>query len=85
MVLNVPPFAAMMRAIPVGGRRCETSFDITSAFDSKEWLDAHVVPSGAAGRFRNDAAGIAELAAFCRADGVDLVSAQYAAQTADSR
>jgi transposase len=40
---------------------------------SKEWLDAHIEPSGAAGRFRNDAAGIAELAAWCQADGVDLV------------
>jgi transposase len=40
---------------------------------SKEWLDAHIEPSGAAGRFRNDTAGIAELAARCQADGVDLV------------
>jgi len=40
---------------------------------SKEWLDARVGPSEAEGRFRNDAAGIAEFAAFCRAHGVDLV------------
>ena len=41
---------------------------------SKEWLDAGVEPSGAAGRFRNDAAGIAELAVFCQAHGVELVA-----------
>ena len=41
---------------------------------SKEWLDAGVEPSGAQGRFRNNAAGIAELAAFCREHGVDLVA-----------
>jgi transposase len=40
---------------------------------SKEWLDAHVEPSGAASRFRNDAAGIADLAGFCRAADVELV------------
>lgn len=40
---------------------------------SKEWLDAHVEPGGAVGRFRNDAAGIAELAGLCRAHGVDLL------------
>ncbi|TIP27882.1 MAG: IS110 family transposase [Mesorhizobium sp.] len=40
---------------------------------SKDWLDTHVVPGGAAGRFRNDAAGIAELAAWCQANGVELV------------
>ena len=40
---------------------------------SKEWLDARVEPGGAEGRFRNDAAGIAEFAGFCRAHGVDLV------------
>jgi transposase len=40
---------------------------------SKEWLDARVEPGGAEGRFRNDAAGITEFAAFCRAHGVDLV------------
>ncbi|RWA77171.1 IS110 family transposase [Mesorhizobium sp.] len=39
---------------------------------SKEWLDAHIEPSGAAGRFRNDAAGIAELAAWCQGHGVEL-------------
>jgi transposase len=40
---------------------------------SKEWLDACVEPGGAEGRFPNDAAGIAELAAFCRTHGVELV------------
>lgn len=39
---------------------------------SKEWLDACVEPSGAEGRFRNDAGGITELAAFCRTQGVEL-------------
>ena len=36
-------------------------------------LDAHVEPGGAAQRFRNDAAGIAALGAFCRAEGAGLV------------
>lgn len=40
---------------------------------SKGWLDAHVEPSGTAGRFGNDAAGIAALAGFCQAHGVALV------------
>ena len=40
---------------------------------AKEWLDAHVEPGGASGRFGNDATGIAELAAFCKAHGVGLV------------
>lgn len=40
---------------------------------SKDWLDAHVEPGGAAGRFRNDAAGIAEFASYCRSHGADLV------------
>jgi transposase len=40
---------------------------------SKDWLDAHVEPGGAAGRFGNDPAGIAALAVFCRAGGVELV------------
>jgi transposase len=39
---------------------------------SKGWLDAHVEPGGAAGRFRNDAAGIADLAAWCRGHDVEL-------------
>jgi transposase len=39
---------------------------------SKEWLDAHVDPAQEVGRFRNDAGGITELAAFCRAHGVEL-------------
>jgi transposase len=41
---------------------------------SKEWLDVGVEPSGVQGRFRNNATGIAELAAFCREHGVDLVA-----------
>jgi transposase len=40
---------------------------------SKEWLDAHVEPSGAAGRFRNDAAGIADLASWCQGHDTGLV------------
>jgi transposase len=40
---------------------------------SKEWLDARIGPDGALGRFRNNAAGIAELLAFCRAHGAELV------------
>jgi transposase len=40
---------------------------------SKQWLDAHVEPTAAAGRFSNTAAGIAELAVFCRAHEVELV------------
>jgi transposase len=40
---------------------------------SKQWLDVHVEPLGAEGRFGNDTAGITEFAAFCRAHGVDLV------------
>lgn len=40
---------------------------------SKDWLDARIEPMGAANRFANDAAGIADLAAFCRGHGVDLV------------
>jgi transposase len=40
---------------------------------SKDWLDAHVEPGGAAGRFGNDAAGIGDLAGFCRSHGVELV------------
>jgi transposase len=39
---------------------------------SKDWLDAHVEPGGATGRFGNDAAGIAALAGFCRAAGAEL-------------
>jgi transposase len=40
---------------------------------SKQWLDAHVAPCGAAGRFANDAQGIAELAGFCQNHGTGLV------------
>jgi transposase len=41
---------------------------------SKRRLDAHVVPTGTFKSFVNDAAGIAELAAFCRRHGVGLVA-----------
>jgi transposase len=41
---------------------------------SKRRLDAHVAPSGAFESFSNDATGIAELAAFCRRHGVQLVA-----------
>ena len=41
---------------------------------SKNWLDAHVEPQGAAARLANDAEGIADLAALCRRAGVDLVA-----------
>ena len=40
---------------------------------SKDWLDAQVPAGGAAQRFRNDAAGIAALGAFCRAEGAGLL------------
>ena len=40
---------------------------------SKQWLDAHVVPCGAACRFANDAQGIAELAGFCLNHSTGLV------------
>ena len=36
---------------------------------SKDWLDAHVWPSGAIERFANDATGIAALWLFCRSHG----------------
>jgi transposase len=39
---------------------------------SKDWLDAHVWPGGAAARFANDAAGIAALWLFCRSHGAVL-------------
>lgn len=41
---------------------------------SKLWLDAHVRPGGTTARFGNDAAGIAELAAFCGDHAVELVA-----------
>jgi len=41
---------------------------------SKRRLDAHVAPSGQFESFDNDAAGIAELAAFCRRQNVQLVA-----------
>lgn len=40
---------------------------------SKHWLDVRVEPGDVEGRFRNDASGLSELAAFCRTQGVDLV------------
>jgi transposase len=40
---------------------------------SKDWLDAHIEPMGAANRFANDAAGIADLAAWCQNHDVELV------------
>lgn len=40
---------------------------------SKDWLDVHVEPTGASGRFGNDMAGIGELFAFCRGYNVELV------------
>ena len=40
---------------------------------SKDWLDAHVRPGGAFGRFANDAAGLEGLLVFCRKNSVDLV------------
>jgi transposase len=40
---------------------------------SKQWLDAHVAPCGAAQRFANDAQGIAELAGFCRKHDTGLL------------
>jgi len=40
---------------------------------SKRQLDAHIEPLGAFKSFVNDAAGIAELAAFCHRQGVELV------------
>ena len=44
---------------------------------AKEWLDAHVEPGGASGRFGNDATGIAELVALVLfwAPGLELVGA----------
>ncbi|WP_246696521.1 transposase [Mesorhizobium sp. SARCC-RB16n] len=36
-------------------------------------LDAHVEPSGAASRFANDAAGVADLAGWCQGHDVELV------------
>jgi len=39
---------------------------------SKDWLDAHVWPSGVIERFANDATGIAALCLFCRSHGTAL-------------
>jgi len=41
---------------------------------SKRRLDAHLAPAGTFASFSNDAAGIAELAAFCRQHSVELVA-----------
>ncbi len=40
---------------------------------SKGWLDAHILPGAASGRFANDAGGVEELASFCRKQAVELV------------
>ena len=49
--------------------------DIICGVDvSKRRLDAHVAPSGVSASFGNEAAGIAELATFCRRHGVQLVA-----------
>ena len=40
---------------------------------SKDWLDAHIEPMGAANRFANDAVGIADLAAWCQNHDVEIV------------
>ncbi|MCM2441620.1 IS110 family transposase [Agrobacterium vitis] len=40
---------------------------------SKDWLDAQIRPGAVFQRFCNDASGIAELLALCRAHGVTLV------------
>lgn len=40
---------------------------------SKQYLDAHILPGKAFARFTNDAAGIAELVAFCAEHKVELV------------
>jgi transposase len=40
---------------------------------SKDWLDVHIRPAEASGRFANDASGIEKLASFCRGHGVQLV------------
>lgn len=40
---------------------------------SKDWLDAAIGPAGPVERFSNDAAGIADLASFCRGHGAGLV------------
>lgn len=40
---------------------------------SKSWLDVHVRPGKAEGRYGNDAAGIGALAEFCRVQNVELV------------
>ncbi|PWJ86885.1 transmembrane secretion effector [Mesorhizobium loti] len=45
---------------------------ICGVYVSKDWLDAHVWPGGAAARFANDAAGIAALWLFCRSHGAAL-------------
>src|SRR5665213_1294502 len=61
------------RWIPIVRTRQVTVTKIVCGVDvSKAQLDAHVVPSGAFGRFSNDAEGIAALAAFCRRHEVQL-------------
>lgn len=41
---------------------------------AKDWLDVRIEPGGMTARFANDAQGIGELAALCRAQGVALVA-----------
>ena len=61
------------RLVPTARTRQVTVNRIICGVDvSKDWLDAHVEPGGAAGRFGNDADGIAELGAFCGGHAVDL-------------
>lgn len=41
---------------------------------SKDWLDAHALPSGAAGRFANDHGGLDDLIVWLRSLAVDVVA-----------
>ena len=62
------------RLVPIARTRQVTVNRIICGVDvSKDWLDAHVAPAGEAGRFGNDAVGLAELAAFCGHHAVELV------------
>lgn len=63
------------RWIPIVRTRQVTVTQIVCGVDvSKHRLDAHVEPSGGFESFSNDAAGIADLAAFCRRHEVELVA-----------
>src|SRR5947208_7570342 len=62
------------RWLPIVRTRQVTVTKIICGVDiSKRQLDAHIEPLGAFKSFVNDAAGIAELAAFCHRQGVELV------------